>query len=184
MILCYQPLSVFSNHDHVSLSNHASHSILLECLLRVLAVNDGCQMMIKKIYQSLGHISTETWMKANQKRGHNRELRRQTKADNRESLSRHWPVATNMNRNLTKVRDRIVAPYMNSWYRFHQCERHPWAWHHSQCLSNGKKSSQVKSFNHVPMNIYIVKDTTSVDTFGVWKSRHYIVYVLLFCSLL
>ena len=48
-ILCHHPLSVFSNHDHVSLSNHASHSVLLLCLLRVLAVNDGCQMMIEDI---------------------------------------------------------------------------------------------------------------------------------------
>ena len=29
IIHCHHPLSVFSNHDHVSLSNHASHSVLL-----------------------------------------------------------------------------------------------------------------------------------------------------------
>jgi len=34
---------------------------------------------------------------------------------------RHRLVATDMNRTLTKVKDRIVGSYLKRWYRFHQC---------------------------------------------------------------
>jgi hypothetical protein len=51
----------------------------------------------------------------------NQDLRRQKRTDGRELLSmgRHIPVATDMNTSLTKVRDRVVASYLKTWYRLH-----------------------------------------------------------------
>jgi len=53
---------------------------------------------------------------------------RQKKTDDRELLSmgRDRPVVTDMNRSLTKVRDRIMASYLKRWYRLYQYERQPW----------------------------------------------------------
>jgi hypothetical protein len=147
-------------------------------------IQHQCQAMIENIHQIPGCVPSQSWIKI-EKKGWpyrfqvfiavllkdfpptltmmnewtvipNHDLRRQKKADDTGSLSmgRHRPVTTLMNRSLTKVRDgmsenMVQAPPM--W-------KTTLGMTSQQMLQQWKKS---QAFNHVPRNVYIVKNTTN-----------------------
>ena len=79
------------------------------------------------------------------------DLRRQKKTDDRTLLSmgKHRPVATQMSRSLTKVRDRMLEGMVQKDNLEHDM------------TANAATMVKCQAFNHVFMNIYIVKDTTN-----------------------
>ena len=110
----------------------------------------------------------------------NQDFKREKRTDDREVLSvgRLRLAATHMNRSLTKVRDRSVGSTKVKDNLGHQI------------TANVATLLKRSAFNHVPIKIYIVKDTTNsmskkqitnfcslkkqtLQTFVILKSGHY-----------
>ena len=110
----------------------------------------------------------------------NQDFKREKRTDDREVLSvgRLRLVATHMNRSLTKVRDRSVGSTKVKDNLGHKI------------TANVATLLKRSAFNHVPIKIYMVKDTTNsmskkqittfcnlkkqtLQTFVILKSGHY-----------